>query len=77
MGLRRDSKQTDVYQPPAANTTLQQSGRRMPLRHSDAPDYDAVSVSETPRRRGRWILLAILLLAGLGLAAWGIFHYTR
>ena len=74
MGLRRDSKQTDVYQPPAAGTTLQESGRRIPLRHSDAPDYDAVSVSEeAPRRRSLWLLLALLVLAGLGAAAWRFF----
>jgi hypothetical protein len=74
MAPRRDSKQTDVYQPPARATTLQESGRRIPLRHSDAPDYDAVSVSETPpRRRGLWLLLALLLLAGLALAAWRLF----
>ncbi len=72
MGLRRDSKQTDVYQPPAAGTTLQESGRRIPLRHSDAPDYDAVSVTEEApgSRRRLWILIALLLLAALGAAAW-------
>jgi MYXO-CTERM domain-containing protein len=73
MAARRDSKETDVYQPPARATTLQESGRRMPLRHSDTPDYDAVSVSEAPpRRRGLWLLIALLLLAALGVAAWRI-----
>lgn len=74
MGLRRDSKPTDVYVPPAPGTTLQTSGRRIPLRHSDAPDYDAVSISdEAPRaRRGRWLVLALLLAAALGVAAWRI-----
>ena len=69
---RRDSKQTDVYVPPAAGTTLQESGRRIPLRHSDNPDYDAVSViEEAPRSRsGLWIAVALILLAGLGVAAW-------
>jgi len=71
MGLRRDSKPTDVYQPPAPGTTLQESGRRIPLRHSDAPDYDVVSVSEdAPRsRRLVWLLLGVLLLAA-AFAAW-------
>ena len=71
---RRDSKQTDVYVPPSRGTTLTESGRRMPLRHSDNPDYDVVSVTEEePRSRaGLWLVLALALiaLAGLGLAAW-------
>ena len=69
---RRDSKQTDVYVPPARGTTLTESGRRMPLRHSDNPDYDVVSVTEEePRSRvGLWLLLALIALAGLGVAAW-------
>ena len=69
---RRDNKQTDIYNPPAAGTTLQESGRRIPLRHSDNPDYDAVSVvEEAPRSRaGLWIALTLLVLAGLGAAAW-------
>ena len=69
---RRDSKETDVYVPPAAGTTLQTSGRRIPLRHSDAPDYDAVSVTEEePRSRaGLWLLVVLLIAAGLGVAAW-------
>jgi hypothetical protein len=73
MGLRRDSKETDVYQPPAAGTTLQESGRRIPLRHSDAPDYDAVSViEEAPRsRRPVWLLVGLLLVAA-AIAAWRI-----
>jgi hypothetical protein len=69
---RRDSKQTDVYVPPARATTLTESGRRMPLRHSDNPDYDVVSVTEEePRSRARlWLVLALVALAGLGVAAW-------
>lgn len=69
---RRDSKPTDVYNPPATGTTLQESGRRIPLRHSDAPDYDAVSVIEQgPRSRaGLWLVIALLIAAGLGVAAW-------
>jgi hypothetical protein len=74
MGLRRDSKPTDVYVPPAPGTTLQTSGRRIPLRHSDAPDYDVVSISEeTPRaRRGLWLLIALIVVAGLAAVAWRI-----
>lgn len=69
---RRDSKPTDVYEPPAAGTTLQESGRRIPLRHSDNPDYDAVSVSEeAPRSRaGLWTAIALIALAALGALAW-------
>jgi hypothetical protein len=69
---RRDSKQTDVYVPPARATTLTESGRRMPLRHSDNPDYDVVSVTEEePRSRARlWLVLALVALAALGVAAW-------
>lgn len=72
MGLRRDSKPTDVYQPPAPGTTLQESGRRIPLRHSDAPDYDVVSVSEEapPSRRRLWLVVTILCLAAAAFAAW-------
>lgn len=72
---RRDSKETDVYRPPAPGTTLQQSGRRMPLRHSDAPDYEVVSVSdEAPRsRRGVWLLVALVLAAVAAFAAWRAF----
>jgi hypothetical protein len=72
---RRDSKETDVYVPPPEGTTLQTSGRRIPLRHSDAPDYDAVSVTEeAPRsRRALWLLVGLLLLAGLGVLAWRVF----
>jgi hypothetical protein len=69
---RRDSKPTDIYNPPAAGTTLQESGRRIPLRHSDAPDYDAVSVvDQAPRSRaGLWLVVLVLVCAGLGVAAW-------
>ena len=69
---RRDNKETDVYQPPSPATTLSESGRRIPLRHSDAPDYETVSVLETrsPRRRGLWLLVALLVLVALALAAW-------
>lgn len=70
---RRDSKQTDVYVPPARATTLTESGRRMPLRHSDNPDYDVVSVTEPEPPRSRavlWLVLALIALAGLGVAAW-------
>lgn len=69
---RRDSRQTDVYVPPARATTLTESGRRMPLRHSDNPDYDVVSVSEEePRSRAvLWLVLGLIALAGLGVAAW-------
>lgn len=68
---RRQSKPTDVYERPAANTTLQTSGRRIPLRFSDAPDYEVVSVSEeVPSHRGRWLLVTLLVLAGLAAAAW-------
>jgi hypothetical protein len=72
---RRDSKQTDVYDPPARGTTLTESGRRIPLRHSDTPDYETVSVveSEPPTRRGLWLLVALLALAALGVAAWRTF----
>jgi hypothetical protein len=72
---RRDSKETDVYVRPAEGTTLQTSGRRIPLRHSDAPDYDAVSVTEeAPRsRRALWLMVALVVLAGLGVAAWRMF----
>lgn len=67
---RRDSKETDVYQPPARATTLTESGRRIPLRHSDAPDYDMVSVSEeAPRSRAALWVTLILLVAGAALAA--------
>jgi hypothetical protein len=69
---RRDSRQTDVYVPPARATTLTESGRRMPLRHSDNPDYDVVSVTEeAPRSRaGLWLVLALIALAGLAVGAW-------
>ena len=69
---RRDSKQTDVYVPPSRATTLTESGRRIPLRHSDTPDYDVVSVTEEePRSRALlWLVLALIALAGLGVAAW-------
>jgi len=69
---RRDSKQTDVYQPPSRATTLTESGRRMPLRHSDTPDYETVTVVETrsSSRRGLWLLVALLVLAALGVVAW-------
>jgi hypothetical protein len=69
---RRDSKQTDVYVPPARATTLTESGRRMPLRHSDNPDYDVVSVTEEePRSRAAlWLVLGLIALAALGVAAW-------
>jgi len=69
---RRDSKETDVYNPPAAGTTLQTSGRRIPLRHSDTPDYDAVSVvEEAPTSRlGLWLVLVAVIVAALGVAAW-------
>ncbi len=70
---RRDSKETDVYVPPSRATTLTESGRRMPLRHSDNPDYDVVSVSEEEPPRSRavlWLVLALIALAGLGVAAW-------
>ena len=73
---RRDSKQTDVYDPPARATTLNQSGRRIPLRHSDTPDYDTVSVvtqAAPSSRRGLWLLVALLALAALGAAAWRTF----
>ncbi len=61
-----------MYQPPARGTTLSESGRRIPLRHSDTPDYDAVSVTEeAPRSRaGLWLLVVLIALAGVGLVAW-------
>ncbi len=73
---RRDSKQTDVYDPPARATTLTESGRRIPLRHSNTPDYDTVSVvteAAPSARRGLWLLVALLALAALGAAAWRAF----
>lgn len=73
---RRDSKQTDVYEPPARGTTLTESGRRIPLRHSDTPDYDAVSVvteAAPVARRSLWLLVALLAVAALAVAAWRAF----
>jgi hypothetical protein len=73
---RRDSKPTDVYQPPAREATLTESGRRIPLRHSDAPDYDSVSVvtrAAPGARRRLWLLVAILVIAGLAALAWRAF----
>jgi hypothetical protein len=69
---RRNSKATDVYERPSAGTTLQTSGRRIPLRHSDAPDYDALTVSDEqpPSRRRLWLLVTLLVVAGLAAAAW-------
>ena len=70
---RRSTKETDVYERPTAGTTLQTSGRRIPLRHSDAPDYDALVVSDeipVPSRRGRWLLLVLILLAAGAAVAW-------
>ncbi|HEU5061037.1 MAG TPA: hypothetical protein VFU21_31115 [Kofleriaceae bacterium] len=73
---RRDSKQTDVYEPPARAATLTESGRRIPLRHSDAPDYDSVSVvtrAAPGARRGLWLVVALVVLAGLAAVAWRVF----
>ena len=72
---RRDNKETDVYQPPSPATTLSESGRRIPLRHSDTPDYETVSVLEarSSPRRGLWLLVALVVLAALGVAAWRAF----